>query len=748
METEVTMSIDAVADREPGIHRGTFVDSWDLRRGGLSLIFVTFVLVTVLGGCRRAKQTAHGRRVLFALQPVSVTGVWLQGKDRTVWLTKRNRAWYVGSGMGFPANSQMVLGMIMRWARLESRKVLLSPTSKVRRKLGLDHPCLIARFGQGPRASIEVRVGCSSGKDLAMTVSGGKDVHLVRDQLDGLGLRAASSYRSRVVSALPSNEVVRFVVKSHGSSVPVDVRRGPSGEWALVTAAQGALAADGDKVWAFLHRIDAVLWSDVPKTGASSATGTEIIELWNRDKGPAVERIVLGGACSGGVQAVRTGLFPASGCVAQAVATHLTVRSMDLLDKRLLPMDPADVRRVVWPGVFRVERTASQWIGVVGTNSFPCDAERVLGFVKAMASTRALRVVAVSDHDRTERCVRIESSQHHAMPICLRRGPDGFLVRRGDEPIELVVSKSSTGLFVPSPSTFRSRLLVSVPLSQIDVLTVRRSRTVERIRRSSSGAFVMAVPVPGRPDPQTLEEFGQILSHLSAKAFLDKAPSWFHPDVTLSIVLPDLTRRLAEVKTFEGFLSLLSQSLWPAVLNFHLSVARHDKICVGRLWNLTFRLTERTCRTLYQPLAPRRLLPSVLVESVRGLTICRNGTCRRFRRDQGQWRKVSGGKGGQPSSVNQAAISDRVAAVVSLRAGSVLDYRKAPKSSQTRICLERSIPDQIRGIAGARRLARPCILFGLAPGSDADGRSVWVQGRSVRYALTDSQVRRLMASLK
>jgi len=739
------MSTDVVANREYGLCFETCEGSWSLRFGSVSLTLV-FVLATALGACRKEEQTAHGRRVLFAMHPESVTDLSLRGKGGSLALAKRKAHWYVGADQGFPADRQVVRELIDRWARLESRKVLLSPSLKVRRKLGLDHPCLIARFGQGPRESIEVRVGCSSGKDLAMMVTGDADVHLVRKPLDSLGERSSSVYMNRAVSVLPSNEVVRFVVKSDGSSAPVDVRRAASGEWQLVTATHGALAADRGKVWSFLHALDAASWSEVPKVGPSSAPGTATIELWNLKKGPAAERIAVGGTCSAGVRVARTGLFPASGCLARTAVARLTVRGMDLLDRRLLPLDPADVRRVEWPGTFQLLRTASRWVGKVGGQSFSCDAEQVVGFVKTLASTRGQRVVAVSNRDRNLRCIKVESERHQTMAICLRRGVDGLRIRRGDEPIELVVSESVSDLFAPAPLKFRSRVLAMLPLSQIDVVTVRRGRIVERVHRSSGGSFVMASPVVGRPDPEILNQLGQVLSHFSVTSFLDKAPSWFHPDMTLSIGLPDLTQPLSEVETFQGLLTLLIQSLWPAVLDFHLSVERHHGLCVGRLWNLTFRLDARTCRILYQPLAPRRLFPSVLVDSVRGLTLCRKGVCQRLRRDHGQWRKTSGGQDGQPNSVNQAAVSDRVTTVVFLRANRVLDYSKPPKTAQMRICLDRSIPIQIRGIAGAQRLARLCILFDSAD-SQHGGRSVWVQGRSVQYVLTSSQVHRLLAPI-
>jgi hypothetical protein len=337
-----------------------------------------------------------------------------------------------------------------------------------------------------------------------------RDVYVIkRDIVDELLVEPAE-LRTRRLAMLLSPSVEEYRVSY--ASTAFTLKRGG---WGGRTAGAFLLEHKEQKTRAAYREVDAFLtavgrvevtdFAPVPEKDPEDAVTVTI----KPRKGGSEIKLVVGGACEGGILAVRRAPDPVAGCIPKGVGEQLRVQPETLVDRRVLGTAETDLIELKLDGggkdVVEVARQGGGWHMRRPTDGV-ADDDAMKNLLAAMIAAEGtivrdadldalglraprgrVRIIALPERgSATATDVREENLEIGAAM------EDGTYVLRKDDGLVLKVDSEVAESFLPHPSLLRGNSVIEEDTKYIAAIETDCEGKRQRVERGSDGNWTFA----------------------------------------------------------------------------------------------------------------------------------------------------------------------------------------------------------------------------------------------------------------
>lgn len=319
-------------------------------------------------------------------------------------------------------------------------------------------------------------------------------------------------YRRRGLSPFPSRALKAVNLESHDATLRAGFRlkRGGwggrvAGDFALIGPPRIRAERRTIEGWlSTLGRLEAARFVEGEVTQARATLTLEATD--------GTATLQIGGPCpeaEGTVQVQRTGVEPATMCVAADLMARLLVDDSELRDPFVVGTGPTDIvsLRFESPDVtLDLARKGSGWHMRAPEDSTP-DADAVADLVEQLVETQGARIdVGPEAEDafglsKPRGLLVIEGLPAEAGGDATRKETitvgaerdDGVYLRREDDGVVLRVPVETGRAFLPRPSVLRSLQIFDVGITELKTMTLSCGKP-QRLRRQPSGTWILEKP--------------------------------------------------------------------------------------------------------------------------------------------------------------------------------------------------------------------------------------------------------------
>ncbi len=722
---------------------------------------------------------ADGRLVAPAARSAKISMILIRRPgEETIRLALEDSGWMLQSPHLFPADDARVEALIWTIGRLRSESVLLSPGPSEKARFGLNEPCLELDFGAPGRPVTKLSVGCKKKENLlAIELSGDKDVHLVKTDLESLGGLKHEFFMSPLVLDVDIPNLESIEVHRPGEET-LNVYMDKDREW-VIAGGWGVLPADPEKAYNLAKKLTGLRSASVVSPGVDKKQGDTIrIKLKTASKSSvkpmentetaatshgAEYEVFVSGSCPEKpelLRMVRTKPYPAEFCVEKKIFSEIDFSPSRFLDPRPIRAESTHIESFEWQvkggtSFSLVADRAGGWEITWNNRRRPADSGIVRKKMGLLSQNHGVSFKKLEEKHRRTHCIKYSPRGVETLnSLCLTDSPAPeahVAVVRDDEPLALIVTEEIGALLLSTPVDFYDRVLFSHNLPNLPDMVIMRNGVRESLVRVGT-RHELGGPVFGPPDSASYSRLSSLFSRFAVKEFLPDGVS--HPDLKkpelIMEVRPEHEFDLKQVSTFSDFVQALSRFFETGSMALRLEIGKTTEggECRGRMEERTFVMDRKSCEILKTPLASLRILNHLAGEMITGMTFCKNNSCMVFQEESGKWTLVS--KSVEDESPTQSSIRNLLAmtrGVTALEVDRYTTQSKRPKAAG-HICLtgKRREEAHLEMHQDGKTLMQDCLYLG-SERFKINGRKVgqaWVGNRPVIYNLSADLIERLL----